>query len=239
MQFVLLTADRSDILFNATEFRQIRKVCPDDLANLLQQLGIAVPDWNSEDEFKIYARLDDKITDKLSRLMKSDSVIGGYVDLLSLGGVDFSFSETDNALLNKVVSNQDKIISAIVRPRPVAPTKKVLPKVTSASTKKVHRIEQVQISTGLVVLGGVVAIVGIGFLVKGNPLLGGVTAAAGFLGGVIGLKGKTVVREVVTETPQTTPQETEAISSQPPFSETEIKQVLAALNLVNKIVQAI
>ena len=228
-------------MFNATEFRQIRKVCPDDLANLLQQLGIAVPEWDSEDEFKIYARLDDRITDKLSRLMKTDSVIGGYMELLSLGGVDFSFSETDNALLNKVVSNRDKVISGATRPG--APKKKASPKVAAATAKKVRRIEQAQISTGSVVMGGVVAIVGIGFFATGNPILGGVTVAAGGLGVAIGLKGKTVVREVVIETPKTTQQEkvqeTAATSSQPPFSEMEIKKVLAVLNQVNKIVQAI
>ena len=96
-------------MLNASEFQTIRAKCLADFENLLRNLSIAVPDWKNEDEYEIYERLDDEITKKLCRLMKSSSIIDGYIDLLKLGNIKYDFSETDNELLSKIISNRCKI----------------------------------------------------------------------------------------------------------------------------------
>ena len=91
-------------MFTAAEFRLIRERCPEKLDGLLDKLNIRKPDWNAGDEFRNYEALDSEIVARLCRLMKSDSIINGYVKLLELGGVAVDYSETDNQLLVKEIN---------------------------------------------------------------------------------------------------------------------------------------
>ena len=99
-------------MFVAVEFQNMRSRCLPELEKLLENLSIPIPDW-SGDEYRIYQELDEELMKKICALMKSSSVIEGYTKLLKLGGVAYDYSETDNELLNKIVSNGDKILDAV------------------------------------------------------------------------------------------------------------------------------
>ena len=96
-------------MFTAAEFRLIQKNCPEKLDALLENLRIKKSDWNSGNEFKIYEKLDDEIVSRVCRLMKSESIIDGYTNLITLGGLQFNYSETDNELLATILQNKEKI----------------------------------------------------------------------------------------------------------------------------------
>jgi len=96
-------------MFTAAEFRLICEDCPEKLDSLLENLGIKKPAWNKDDEFKIYADLDDEIINKLCERMNSDSIIDGYTKLMTLGDLHFDYSETDNELLATILKEQEKI----------------------------------------------------------------------------------------------------------------------------------
>ena len=96
-------------MFTAAEFRLIREGCPEKLYSLLENLKIKKPIWNKDDEFKIYADLDDEIINKLCEKMNSDSIIDGYTKLMTLGDLHFDYSETDNELLATILKEQEKI----------------------------------------------------------------------------------------------------------------------------------
>ena len=96
-------------MFTAAEFRLIREDCPEKLDSLLENLGIKKPVWNKDDEFKIYADLDDEIINKLCEKMNSDSIIDGYTKLMTLGDLHFDYSETDNELLATILKEHEQI----------------------------------------------------------------------------------------------------------------------------------
>ena len=103
-------------MFNATEIQLLRKRSPDKLAELLNKLSINDLDLTEKDEIRFASDLDNRITFELSRLMKSDSVIGGYIELLKLGNVAFEYSETDNELLCKIISEREAIKEGALHP---------------------------------------------------------------------------------------------------------------------------
>ena len=96
-------------MFTAAEFKLIREDCPEKLDSLLENLGIKKPVWNKDDEFKIYADLDDEIIKKLCEKMNSDSIIDGYTKLMTLGDLHFDYSETDNELLATILKEHEQI----------------------------------------------------------------------------------------------------------------------------------
>ena len=98
-------------MFTAADFRLIRKNCLSDLESLLKNLSINLPNFDNGDEFKIYSDLDKEITEKICRLMKSSTVIDGYTKLLKLGDISYSYSETDDMLLDKIIMNGNIIVS--------------------------------------------------------------------------------------------------------------------------------
>ena len=95
-------------MFTPTKLQFIRKKSPTEFDALLSRLAIAI-DNTIDDEDKLYEKIDDDLTRKLSALMKSPSVIAGYTTLLKLGGVAYDYSQTDNELLAKIVANKSKI----------------------------------------------------------------------------------------------------------------------------------
>ena len=100
-------------MFTVSAFKLIRRNCPEDLDKLLKLLEVdKEPNWDSDDEFKIAQELDRRIDKKLCALLDSNSDIDGYAKLLERGAVKFSFSETRKELLEKILANRDKILSA-------------------------------------------------------------------------------------------------------------------------------
>lgn len=119
-------------MFTAAEFRLIREKCPEKLESLLDNLSIEKPNWNGDNEFESYAALDDKIVDSLCTKLKSESIIDGYTKLMTLGGLPFDYSETDNELLAAILTEQEKIqsnltdkISTYEPVEPVEPTPEI------------------------------------------------------------------------------------------------------------------
>lgn len=103
-------------MFTAKEIQLLRKRSPNKWAALLNTLSINDLDWTGRDEIRLASDLDDIITSNLSRLMKSESVIGGYIDLLNLGNVPFDYSETDNELLRKIIDKREVIQEGVLHP---------------------------------------------------------------------------------------------------------------------------
>lgn len=99
-------------MFVAVEFQNMRSRCPSELEKLLEKLSFPKPDW-SGDEYRIYEKLDEDITKEICALMKSSSIIEGYTNLLKLGDIAYDYSETDNELLDKIISNGDKILDTV------------------------------------------------------------------------------------------------------------------------------
>ena len=99
-------------MFTVSAFKLIRRNCPEDLDKLLKLLAVDKPNWDRDDEFKIAQELDRKINKELCALLDSNSDIDGYAKLLERGEVEFSFSETRKELLEKILANRDKILSA-------------------------------------------------------------------------------------------------------------------------------
>lgn len=97
-------------MFTSATFQLIQKHCSTEFKNLLARLEIEV-NW-SGDEFRIYDKLDADLTEKICGLMKSSTIIDGYMNLLDLGGIVYSYNEPDE-LLGKVVANKDKILDAV------------------------------------------------------------------------------------------------------------------------------
>lgn len=97
-------------MFTAAQFRKIRRNCPNEMEKLLGMLGIPSPDWQQEEEYAVYERLDNVIVEKVCKLLKSRSVIEGYISLLKMAGISYSFSETETELLAKIVSHREDIL---------------------------------------------------------------------------------------------------------------------------------
>ena len=97
-------------MFTTATFQLIQKHCSTEFKNLLARLEIEV-NW-SGDEFRIYDKLDADLTEKICGLMKSQTIIDGYMNLLDLGGIAYSYNEPEE-LLGKVVANKDKILDAV------------------------------------------------------------------------------------------------------------------------------
>ena len=98
-------------MFTAATFQLIRKNSSAEFETLLNRLGIET-DW-SDEEFRVYEKTDGELTEKICDLLKSPTIIDGYMNLLDLGGVTYNYSETDSELLGKIVVNKDKILDAV------------------------------------------------------------------------------------------------------------------------------
>ena len=98
-------------MFTAGQMQLIRSNCAADFEDLLRELSVSA-DW-SGDEYENYAKIDSDLTEKLSALMKNSSVTAGYKSLLKLGGMSYDYSETDSEILDKIVTNREKILGGV------------------------------------------------------------------------------------------------------------------------------
>lgn len=240
-------------MFTAATFQLIRK--QPEFEALLKKLSIKV-DW-AGDEFRVYDKLDAELTKKICGLMKSSTIIDGYISLLDLGGVAYDYSETDNELLRKIIANGNKILRGLENlpkfveveveqspePQPVTPPPPPRPKM-----KTITHEEHV-ILKGPIILGLFLIVVGLVLTFTLGPF-GIIAIVLGAASLIAGIRGKTV------RTTETVPVEEKTVVLQPvaqsvrqkqivrkevrpPFTRNELQKTLDVLTQVDKIVRAI
>ena len=98
-------------MFTPSDFKLIQRICPTDLLQLLNLLGIDSQKMNfaGNNEFEKYEDLDAAIEEKICAKLQSKSVLEGYAKILSSGGVAYNSSETRIELLKKILANREKI----------------------------------------------------------------------------------------------------------------------------------
>ncbi|MBQ7594382.1 MAG: hypothetical protein IJU48_08515 [Synergistaceae bacterium] len=96
-------------MFTLSEMQNIRERCLDEMNILLDTLEIKRPDWNVEDISSFNSELDDEITKKICNIMMSKSILDGYTAMLKAGDIPFTYRETQNELLQKIIENTDRI----------------------------------------------------------------------------------------------------------------------------------
>lgn len=252
-------------MFTAATFQLIRK--QPEFDTLLKKLSIKV-DW-AGDEFRVYDRLDAELTKKICGLMKSPTIIDGYMSLLDLGGVAYDYSETDNELLRKIIANGYKILRRLenlpkfvevevessYEPQPITP-----PRPSQTKTKTVTHEEHITLK-GPIILGVLLIGVGLAFafnfddgIVMDEETIyvvgGALSIALGIISAGLGLRGKTVrttssvpvTEKVPTPQPVAQPVRQKQIvrkEVKPPFTRNELQKTLDVLAQVDKIVRAI
>ena len=99
-------------MFIPAQVGDMRKRCLKDFEELVRELSISV-DWSNDDEDRASKKFDEELEQKLSARLKSKSVTSGYTSLLKLGDLPYSYDELDSVLLDRIVTNKDKIIEAV------------------------------------------------------------------------------------------------------------------------------
>ena len=100
-------------MFTTEEFQRMIKICPSDFEELLKNLQIASPNFDQEDEHKIYKVLDESIEKNICELLNSNSLLNGYEKLLSRGGISFVSNDTRNEMIKKIVNGREKILKGV------------------------------------------------------------------------------------------------------------------------------
>lgn len=228
-------------MFTAAEYRLIRENCLADLQKLLAMLNMSEPNWNVGDEFRIYEKVDEGIIERVCRLMKSESVIEGYTKLMTLGGLPFDYSETDNELLATILKNKDYVMRGATQ---AVSTKQTVTenrpqKITKTVEEKKPKPAFIAGGIGLILIGIGIAIYNavaedadIGMAVILIPIVAGVA------GLIIGFNGETVTKTVTVDGPPAQKKVT-AETKKAAFTESEIRQVFEILSQINKIVRSI
>ena len=237
-------------MFTAADISLIRRKCLSDMESLLNLMKIPVPNWSSDDEFKLYDKLDDDITKKLCQLMKSPSIVDGYSNLLSLGNVKYDFGETNKEMLGKIVSNRDKIIQGAEQASKVPVVETSTPPPSTSPQQPATRTvvkEEVETLVGPVILGVVLivaAIICIAFL--DSSIIGVILIILGIGSAAFGLKGqKTRVTVTVPNNPASnqktvpTPKNTSIQQPKITFTRREITEIMDILTQINKIFRSI
>ena len=253
-------------MFTAATFQLIRNNCQKELDTLLKKISIKV-DW-AGDKFRVYDRLDAELTKKICGLMKSPTIIDGYMSLLDLGGVAYDYSETDNKLLGKVVANKEKILhglenlpkfveeEVIVESQPIQ--QKAPP--IQQKTKTVTNEEHVTL-IGPIILGVFLIVAGLALAFNFDDgivmdeetkwvVIGATLIIFGIFSAGLGVNGKTI-RTTVTVPVKEKPVVPQPVAQpvkqkqivrkevKPPFTRNELQKTLDVLAQVDKIVRAI
>ena len=243
-------------MFTAATFQLIRNNCQTEFDTLLKKLSIKV-DW-AGDEFRVYDRLDAELTKKICGLMKSPTIIDGYMSLLALGGVAYDYSETDNELLRKIIANGDKILRGLenlpkfvevevepfYEPQPITPPRPSQPK-----TKTITNEEHVTLK-GPIILGIFLIVVGLAVTFM-LGIFGIILIVLGVASLIAGVRGKTVKTTTTVPIEEKIPVASQPVAQpvrqkqivrkevKPPFTRDELQKTLDVLTKVDKIVRAI
>ena len=160
-------------MYTAADFKLMRRICPDEMNDLLNNLGIKIPDFNSKDEFEIYSELDEEIDAKISAKLKSNSVLEGYTKLLDAGGIDFKLSETRIELLKKIIANREKILKG-------------------ASAQEKNSAQTSENTPAVAIVGGIILICAAGYFAMSdepNTIIAIVGVVLGIAGIIFGMNG--------------------------------------------------
>ena len=221
-------------MFTAVEFRLIRENCLADFQKLLTMLSISEPNWNSGDEFRIYEKIDDEIVNRVCHLLKSNAVIVGYEKLISLGGLKFDYSKTDNEVLATIIENKNIIMRGATQAAQLTQEKTVETK----PQKTVKTVEKKILLPGFIVVGVVLIIAAI-VLVTQDLTIGAIVAGVlGFVGLALGFNGKTV-KETVEVDGKPVQNKSTSVTSKAEFTNAEIQKVFEVLTQIHKIVSLI
>ena len=93
-------------MFKATDFKLIRRNCPEELDKLLELLGLSMQNFDTEEE------LDEAIDKAFCTRLNCKSDLDGYGKLLDLGGIKFDSSETRTDMLKKILTNRERIFQS-------------------------------------------------------------------------------------------------------------------------------
>lgn len=96
-------------MFTLSEIEIIMQKRRGEMMTLLRELGLGGVGQNWQEEF------DSFLTDKVCRLMKSDSVFEGYSFLLRAADIPQSYSETEKEKLAKIAANRPEIERRIIK----------------------------------------------------------------------------------------------------------------------------
>lgn len=96
-------------MFTLSEIEIIMQKRRGEMMALLRELGLVGVSQNWQEEF------DSFLTDKVCRLMKSDSVFEGYSFLLRAADIPQSYSETEKEKLAKIAANRPEIERRIIK----------------------------------------------------------------------------------------------------------------------------
>lgn len=93
-------------MFKATDFKLIRRNCPEELDKLLKLLGISTQNFDTDDE------LNEAIDQAFCTYLNCKSDLDGYGKLLDLGGIKFDSGETRREMLKKILDNRKRIFQS-------------------------------------------------------------------------------------------------------------------------------
>ena len=166
--------------------------------------------------------------------MKSESIIDGYTNLITLGGLQFNYSETDNELLATILQNKEKITRGAIQAAQSEPTT-----VTESQPQKVQKtIEKKVLLPGFIVAGIVLIIAGIALSDFIGTIGAGIAVILGLVSAALGFKGK-IEKETVEVEGAPVQKKVVSETKIAPFTRTEIQQIFEVLTQINKIVRAI
>ena len=242
-------------MFTAATFQLIRNNCQTEFDTLLKKLSIKV-DWEG-DEFRVYDRLDEELTKKICGLMKSSTIIDGYMSLLDLGGVAYDYSETDNELLRKIIANGNKILRGLenlpkfveVEVEPSSEPQPIMPLPPPQPPTRTEIKEEHITLKGPIILGIFLIVVGLAVTFM-LDIFGIILTVLGVASLIAGVRGKTVrtTKTVTVEEKIPAPQlvaqpvkQKQIVRKEvkPPFTRNELQKTLDVLAQVDKIVRAI
>lgn len=93
-------------MFKATDFKLIRRNCPEELDKLLELLEISTQNFDTDD------KLDEAIDKEFCIRLNCKSDLDGYGKLLDLGGIKFDSGETRTNMLKKILTNRERIFQS-------------------------------------------------------------------------------------------------------------------------------
>ena len=186
-------------MFFAAEMKLIREICLNEYESLLNLLGIPKPNWIG-DEYRIYEQLDAQLTNRICSLMKSESIIDGYIKLLKLGGISFDYSEVDLELLRKILANQTQILNGLEHSKETIIEEVVEDQISSQpistsqpKMKEIKHREHVTLPKPII-LGAILIILGLlSAIVLTSKIIGLVISILGMISAFLGIRGKTKI----------------------------------------------
>ena len=221
-------------MFTAAEYRLIREDCLPEMKKLLAMLNISEPNWNGDDEFRIYEKVDDEIINRVCRLMKSESIIDGYTKFMKFGNLHFDYSETDNELLATILKNKNAVMHGATQA--VQSTQE---KVVGTKPQKITKtVEKKIFLPGFIVVGVVFIITAVVLMIQDLTIGAVIAGILGVISLAVGINGKTE-KENVEEDGVPVQKQTTSVTKKAEFTNAEIQKIFEVLSQIHKIICSI